>query len=137
MNTKSVLRSTIDIPVNEKLGIDRPVEFAAVEVRFGNAKTASGTTEPVVQFMIETSYRSDNGHSIKLDLSPAAYRFSTFMEKFGSNSLVDFFNAIPELMKQEIIRTNNHTPTGEELQYVKYYPRYIKPEEDLELIIEE
>ena len=137
MNTKPVLISTMNIPVDEQMGIDRPIEFAAAEVRFGNAKTANGTFEPVVQFMIETSYMSDNGVSIRLKQTPVAYRFSTFMDKFGSNSLVDFFNAIPELMKQEIIRTNNHTPTGEELQYVKYYPRYIKTEEDLELIIEE
>ena len=136
MNTKPVLRSKIDIPVNEQLGIDRPVEFAAIEIRFGNARTIDGSTEPVVQFMIETSYRSDDGQSIRLNTTPVAYRFNRFVEKFGSNSLVDFFNSIPQLMKQEIIRTNNHTPTGDELQYVKYYPRYIKTEEDLELIIE-
>lgn len=128
----------MNIPVNEKLGIDRPIEFAATEVSFGNIKKSNGDIEPVVRFMIESSYRADNGVSIRLGSpEPALYRFSTFMEKFGSNSIVDFFNSIPELMKQEIIRTNNHTPTGDELQYVKYYPRYIKTEEDLELIIEE
>lgn len=137
MNTKPVLRSKIDIPVNEQLGIDRPLEFAAIEIRFGNARTTDGYTEPVVQFMIETSYRSDDGHSIRLNTTPVAYRFSRFIKKFGSRSITDFFNAIPEIMKEEIIRTNNHVPTGEELQYVKYYPRYIKTEEDLELIIEE